>query len=211
MTTIDISAVTERYARLNSEYEAYVEKAGGELRDELRKTLGDILKIFFEANPNVASISWTQYTPYFADGDACEFEVGERRFTLCDPSSVFDNDEVPGQDDTAEEDDDGSEDDFEDDDEDEAGEYRDDSILLSNRAFYSKGGYKDPARVAQIDARLESVGGAEGFANIRKDFDIVSSFIGSIDEGHIEEMFGDHVQVCCTKDGIKVFKYDNHD
>lgn len=200
MTTIDISAATTRYAKLNADYEAYLEKAGSELRDEIRKTLGEIMKIFFEANPQVASISWTQYTPYFNDGDACEFDVGERRFTIRDGSEGI----AISEEDDAEMDDD-------EDDEEEHGLFRDDSSLLSSRAFYSKGGYKDPAKVEKIEALLAIVGGDEGFAKISRDFEVVSGFIGSIDDGHLEDMFDDHVQVCCTPTSITVYKYHEHD
>jgi hypothetical protein len=31
---------------------------------------------FFDANPNVQSITWTQYTPYWNDGDTCTFSAG---------------------------------------------------------------------------------------------------------------------------------------
>lgn len=30
---------------------------------------------FFRENPNLVSFSWTQYTPYFNDGDSCEFSA----------------------------------------------------------------------------------------------------------------------------------------
>lgn len=34
------------------------------------------------AFPEVESIKWDQYTPYFNDGDACEFDVREPRFRI---------------------------------------------------------------------------------------------------------------------------------
>lgn len=36
---------------------------------------------FFEKNPAIQSIVWTQYTPYFNDGDTCEFAVHEPHFS----------------------------------------------------------------------------------------------------------------------------------
>jgi len=36
---------------------------------------------FFEKNPAIQSIVWTQYTPYFNDGDTCEFSVHEPYFS----------------------------------------------------------------------------------------------------------------------------------
>lgn len=38
-------------------------------------------KEFFEKNPGVTAVVWSQYTPYFNDGDTCEFSVNEPYFT----------------------------------------------------------------------------------------------------------------------------------
>lgn len=55
-------------------------------------------KEFFDKNPNVTAIVWTQYTPYFNDGDTCEFSVHDATFTNApDPHNVrwgeYDGDE----------------------------------------------------------------------------------------------------------------------
>lgn len=48
-----------------------------ELRANYRKRGQEIFKLafkeFFDANPEVNVVGWRQYTPYFNDGDACEF------------------------------------------------------------------------------------------------------------------------------------------
>lgn len=41
----------------------------------------EITKEFFEKNPGITGVIWTQYTPYFNDGDTCEFSVGSPTFT----------------------------------------------------------------------------------------------------------------------------------
>ena len=41
-------------------------------------------KLFFEKNPAITAMIWTQYTPYFNDGDTCEFSVGDPSFTNVD-------------------------------------------------------------------------------------------------------------------------------
>lgn len=44
---------------------------------------------FFKLNPGVTGFTWTQYTPYFNDGEACLFGVGEPTFTNApDPQSI---------------------------------------------------------------------------------------------------------------------------
>lgn len=48
-----------------------------------------ITKEFFEKNPGITAIVWTQYTPYFNDGETCEFSVHEPVFTNApDPENI---------------------------------------------------------------------------------------------------------------------------
>jgi hypothetical protein len=60
----------EALSKVKEEYEAKI-KAEGEA------ALKEGLKSFFEANPNIEAVRWTQYTPHFNDGDACVFGVHE--------------------------------------------------------------------------------------------------------------------------------------
>lgn len=73
-----------------------------ELQAKFQKTaqalFKETTKEFFDKNPNITAIVWTQYTPYFNDGDTCEFGVHEPTFTNApDPESVrwgeYDGDE----------------------------------------------------------------------------------------------------------------------
>ena len=49
------------------------------MKEELSKTFQNEFKVIFAeifaTYPNVKKVSWTQYTPYFNDGDACVFSV----------------------------------------------------------------------------------------------------------------------------------------
>ena len=49
------------------------------LQNELQKRTADIFlssfKVLFEENPKLKSFGWTQYTPYFNDGDTCTFSA----------------------------------------------------------------------------------------------------------------------------------------
>ena len=47
-------------------------------------------KEFFENNPGVTAIIWTQYTPYFNDGEACVFSVGDAHFTNANAEQMAD-------------------------------------------------------------------------------------------------------------------------
>jgi hypothetical protein len=40
----------------------------------------ELMKNFFIEFPEVKCVGWTQYTPYFNDGDTCEFSVNDAYF-----------------------------------------------------------------------------------------------------------------------------------
>ena len=45
------------------------------LKQEGEAAVKDAFKDLFDKYPEVTSVVWTQYTPYFNDGDACTFTV----------------------------------------------------------------------------------------------------------------------------------------
>ena len=40
-----------------------------EMKEKVQKQLKPVLKDFMNSHPNIKAIGWTQYTPYFNDGD----------------------------------------------------------------------------------------------------------------------------------------------
>lgn len=67
--------------------------------EEVAKTEGkamvkSALKDIFDKFPEIKAIRWTQYTPYFNDGDACTFSVNEVELTFtenCDADADEDD------------------------------------------------------------------------------------------------------------------------
>ena len=58
-------------------------------QEQAQTLFKDITKEFFAKNPGVTAIVWTQYTPYFNDGDTCEFRVNDPTFTNApDPENI---------------------------------------------------------------------------------------------------------------------------
>jgi hypothetical protein len=53
------------------------EQVQKEFQIKARACLQEAFKEFFNANPRVQLIYWTQYTPWFNDGDECNFSVHE--------------------------------------------------------------------------------------------------------------------------------------
>lgn len=64
-----ISEIEKLFDQMNTEM--------AELRANYQKRGQEIFKLafkeFFEVNPEVHVVGWRQYTPYFNDGDTCEF------------------------------------------------------------------------------------------------------------------------------------------
>lgn len=58
-----------------------------QMRKEAAEQVKPLLSEFVKANPQVKAVKWTQYTPYFNDGEPCEFSVHE-------PYFYFDGDDV---------------------------------------------------------------------------------------------------------------------
>jgi len=54
-----------------NDFEAKVEQ----LRKDFQTLFQERVKIIFDAVPDLESIEIIQYTPYFMDGDACEFSI----------------------------------------------------------------------------------------------------------------------------------------
>lgn len=57
-------------------------------QEKAQELFKETTKEFFEKNPAVTAIIWTQYTPFFNDGDTCEFGVNEPYFTNADKDEL---------------------------------------------------------------------------------------------------------------------------
>lgn len=52
-----------------------------QFQERAQSLFKNITKQFFDKNPGITGVVWTQYTPYFNDGDTCEFSVNDVTFT----------------------------------------------------------------------------------------------------------------------------------
>lgn len=67
---------------------AFIENGKALLTEEFNK--------FFQENPGVRMFTWTQFSPYFNDGDECVFRVNYPTFTN-DPDGEIDYDELESE------------------------------------------------------------------------------------------------------------------
>lgn len=72
-----MSNLQERFNQLIEAQQELKKKFQTEAQDMFK----EVTKEFFEKNPAITAVVWTQYTPYFNDGDPCVFSVGDVIFT----------------------------------------------------------------------------------------------------------------------------------
>lgn len=75
-----MSKLQEEFDNLLAEQEELRKKFQTKAQELFKETT----KKFFAKNPAVTAIVWSQYTPYFNDGDTCVFSVGDPNFTNVD-------------------------------------------------------------------------------------------------------------------------------
>lgn len=73
---------------LKAKYQAIKKEMG----ESGKTALKEVFSEFFEKHPEIKGISWTQYTPYFNDGDTCIFSINDPEFKL-HPKCIKDLDE----------------------------------------------------------------------------------------------------------------------
>lgn len=69
---------------LQSRFEALIaeqQALRAKFQTEAQAMFKDTMKEFFDKNPGITALKWTQYTPYFNDGDECVFRVNDVYFT----------------------------------------------------------------------------------------------------------------------------------
>jgi hypothetical protein len=59
-------------------------------QEQGRALFKEIFKEFFDKNPSITVVKWTQYTPYFNDGDECVFGVNDPVFSNATGDDIVD-------------------------------------------------------------------------------------------------------------------------
>lgn len=76
----------EKLDNFNETVESLNQELSGQLESQIQSMIRD----------NLVGIRWTQYTPYFNDGDACEFSVRNPTFLFKGITSKYDPDDEEG-------------------------------------------------------------------------------------------------------------------
>ena len=159
-----------------------------------------IFQEFFKAFPEIKMIAWTQYTPYFNDGDTCEFGVNDKVFVAVDAVKKYEEDE----------------DEDEDEDTDRVSiydlEYEYEFPYKKPHAFVYEYAAKtnDPYYTKQVDVYEQKKAElGPRFVEVCDGVEAMETYLSGIPEEIYLAAFGDHVEVRVTKDGIDVEEHEH--
>jgi hypothetical protein len=208
-----------------------INELNAQMREKSKELMKEAFREFLTKYDEVVeNIFWTQYTPYFNDGEACEFSVNDVFILLKDDkeacnhegSTLYDKDSINNlkeqivkweaweKDPMA-----------------EAQKHKEFYIKRYNQnPFDPKRSYRGYNTKTEEDLMREwkphyvskescqeQLETAElivsKYPNIQADFKEIKSMIGGLDEDLMKAMFGDHVKVIVSTNGIEVEEYDH--
>jgi hypothetical protein len=183
LTKIDTNALQEKYDALQKRIQELQEQ----IQTESQAIVKTVFEEFFTNNPDVYGIGWTQYTPYWNDGESTHFHVHDLCLYLTQDSA------------------------------DDYGPYEGDQDILRYFEYKAKPksrpSYISEQSVNQeVEEFLANNPGKdeEWLTNVISEFNKLVKVIGTIDDQYMEMIFGNHVKVLYTKDGFTVDEH-SHD
>jgi hypothetical protein len=222
----------------HSTLQEQINELNRKMKEKSKELMKEAFRDFFEKYEEVVEcVFWTQYTPYFNDGEACEFSVHDLFIRLkndddaCDyeGSTISDADDIASLKDKIADIEAWEKDPIA-----AARRHQSDYMKRYNRnpfdtsrAYRSIGSYGNYqtkteeelmrewkphyGTKADYQAQLETAERiVKNYPDLKKDFDDLKSMINGLDENLMEAMFGDHVKVIVSAEGIEVEEY-NHD
>jgi hypothetical protein len=184
-----------KLVKLVKEVEALKEK----MKSEGELALKESFKDFFDAHPEARGIKWSQYTPYFNDGDACVFRVHgfdlilDKKHMAEDIKKILKFDE--SKTDESDADDDFNEDNHV------------DAFYVVENSKHNVKDYNGPySRAREAGVQLRELTKAE--KKLIKDYDELTGACDKI-ESVLQDIFGDHVMVVATRDGFRTEEYEH--
>lgn len=160
---------------------AEINKQKEELVSQLRKDFAPALKPLFEkSNGKITSLGWTQYTPYFNDGDECIFSVN----TDLDYGIKVNNEDL------------------------DSSEFFKNNTYVLSRYLRKDGSYEEwIKRYPKDTLNTETMKEELYLYNILLEF---QDILESIDDEFFKDLFGDHVEVTIFADGtVSTEEYDH--
>jgi hypothetical protein len=148
-----------------------IKRLKSELSEKLKENFHGLTKELFNAYPELHSFGWRQYTPYFNDGEACEFRSAHDYPTINGNDENYDRSEQP--------------------------EGVLDIVKLGSEMIY--------------DENWKKVKNNDYNPYYKEIVGTVKEFLNQFDDDDMKDLFGDHVKIHITVDGVEVEDYEDHD
>ena len=173
----DFNEILEQHHKMMAD----IEQQKKDMAEKIRSGLDGAFKQFFELVPEAKSIAWTQYTPYFADGDECVFRVNDYELHESeDPDYEYGDGGIRLN---------------------RPGEYYYESAKKEPNGWAAQS-------IKQYEDTVVNFGGIERVNEIKKAMQLLDS-IFSLGDDFFKDTFGNHVKVVMTKDGTDIQDYDH--
>ena len=205
-----------------------IEALNAEMQEKSKVLMKEALRDFFEKYDGVVqNLFWRQYTPYFNDGESCEFSVYDVHITLTsdvDDEDLEEGSEVYGPEDIAKFKEKIAQwESFNRGPRAAALKYQTDYIQKYKRDPFEADRWSGKTSKERMDDwkpdycsleyRQYQLAAAEhlvaNYPTLRADYLDISKLIAGINEDIMKAMFGDHAKVICSKDGIEVEEYEH--
>jgi hypothetical protein len=216
-----LNTLKSEHASLKSRINALKE----EMQENSKVLMKEAFREFLEKYDVVENIFWTQYTPYFNDGESCEFSVGDVYLVLKDDedaceyegSTLTNKDDIASLKKTIAEIEAWEKDPMA-----AAEKRRSEYIKQYNRDPFSPSNYSGSTQDQMAkwqphygtkEQYIKQLATAEEFAklypNMKSDFKEIQSMVSSIDEDLMKAMFGDHAKVVVSTTGIEIEEHQH--
>ena len=178
-------ANNEILEKIRKEIKAFEEKKKN-LVEELRKEFPKLLLPLLEKSQHIETISWTQYTPYFNDGDTCEFSAHVDDLEVNDEYEW----DLPMYKEIL------------------SVRIKDETGILRDKEITEQLGQKYfPRKIGEFGKKYNLEYNKEE-GQILKD---IKSILREIPEDFLKDLFGDHAKVIVTKNGEITVEDCEHD
>lgn len=215
----------------HSTLQEQIDNLNKQMQEKSKELMKEAFREFLEKYDDVVdNIYWTQYTPHFNDGEACEFGVNDVYVLLkndedaCEyeGSTISDKEDIRDLKKTIAEIEAWEKDPMA-----AARKHQSEYIKRYNRDPFATDRYSYSNRgktseelmrewkphYATKQDYIERLALAEkivsSYPDLKKHFKDIKSMIASIDENLMKAMFGDHAKVIVSHNGIEVEEYDH--
>jgi DNA repair exonuclease SbcCD ATPase subunit len=180
--------VNQIKTKLN-EIQKQIEKLEKQAHKESSKLISKGFKEIFKKHPTLESFSWTQYTPYFNDGDECVFSAHTDYISINGSEQDESTYELRQFLDTLH-------------------NPKKEIARLQKRIEECK---KEKYSYGYLEDEIKSIesGSIEETRNKLAILEDISQILSSIDDDCYKSIFGDHVRVTVTKDGWSTESYEH--